>query len=765
MGPYELLKPLALGGMAEVFLARRRVSGGVEKRLVIKRIRRERASDPRFVSMFVEEARLSMALVHKNIVPVFDFGRVGDELFLAMEVIDGCDLGVVLEASRAQARPLNPMLVAYIALEACQGLDYAHHATAADGTPRALVHRDVTPRNVLLSRAGEIKLVDFGVATSTTEVEIGKVRGTPAYMSPEQAHGRPVDARTDLFSLGLVMWEALSGRRAYDAKDRDGRLAQARAAQVPALPRGVPAGLAEIVTRSTATDPDDRFDSARSMQLALDEYVVAARAASGGAPPSHLLAAWLSSHVTSQPAAQETSLPASNAPVVSFLDDGVGSILAPATGSASDGDRAAAARALVPELAPSYATIRSLAETMAEDDGDGDGDGEDKDQATAESNSQDDSESGNPLAARDAEDDESPNDSLDSTADDVIASSLSAARQSGRIIADEYSDSDRLRARRASTAIPELDEPSLEDSSEQTPGPTETRTPRSNRQPRADKRLLPDRDAHRRAPRGSLSTVLGVAAIVALTMTLTLMLRPAPRLADAVDEPRATPVAGQRPTATPPGAATPQLAQPTPGAAAQPPTAAPPASANTSTDTGTDTGTDTSTDTSGADDDATAAKPPRPAGDQARSLPAAGRALAEPSPTRPRASSDRPAQAPQRRPARPDGNDTAPPARTDDDPSATATAPPSSPGEPQPADDAADAHTRQGTIQVGFKTWGNVSVRDRSESCLKAMRCTLRLPAGRYTLDLEHPISGERSRREVTLAAGQTVTIIESFEQ
>jgi hypothetical protein len=361
LGPYELLRPLAQGGMAEVFLARR-VSGGVEKRLVIKRIRRERASDPRFVAMFVEEARLSMGLMHKNIVPVFDFGRAGDELFLAMELVDGPDLGAILDHARGHDTRLDPMLVAYIALEACQALDYAHHATAPDGSPRPLVHRDVTPRNVLMSRAGDVKLVDFGVASSeaTLNVAGGSLRGTPAYMAPEQARGQAVDGRADVFALGLVMWEALAGRRAYEGRTQQALLAQARAAEVPPLPvdepgsepgARVPDALRRIVARATAADPAARFASARAMQLALDEYLVAARAAASSAPPGHLLAAWIAERFPLGPrvtgreiAVPEVAIDAPAGRVVTFLDDGAGSVL---------GD-------------PDQAAVRSLAETVAE---------------------------------------------------------------------------------------------------------------------------------------------------------------------------------------------------------------------------------------------------------------------------------------------------------------------------------------------------------------------------------------------------------------
>ena len=151
LGRYELLRPLARGGMAEVYLARRKAAG-VEKWLVVKRIRAERAGDVRFLDLFVREARLSMSLAHQNIVPVFDFGRIDDQVFLAMERVEGKDLGSSL--ARAGIRRLPPLVAAFVAGECCQALDYAHRRKSPEGTALGIVHRDVTPRNVLLSWSG-----------------------------------------------------------------------------------------------------------------------------------------------------------------------------------------------------------------------------------------------------------------------------------------------------------------------------------------------------------------------------------------------------------------------------------------------------------------------------------------------------------------------------------------------------------------------------------------------------------------------------------
>ena len=333
LGRYELVRPLARGGMAEVYLARRRVAG-VEKRVVIKRIRQERARDPRFLAMFVREARVSMALAHQNIVPTFDFGRADDALFLAMEHVEGRDLGVALALSCERGAPPAPLLAAFIAAECCRALDYAHGRRGPEGTPLGVVHRDLAPKNVLLSWNGEVKLADFGVAALVGDAD-GVMRGTPAYMAPEQAHGQTVDPRSDLFALGLVLWEMLAGRRCRDGADLAAVLAQARAATVAALPAATPPALVAVVERATAAAPAGRHPDARAMLGELDRYIVGERAAQPTLPsPEVMLSAWLA---TLWPGGEEAGLasadglPGHDAPAVTFLDDGEGSVLAGAT--------------------------------------------------------------------------------------------------------------------------------------------------------------------------------------------------------------------------------------------------------------------------------------------------------------------------------------------------------------------------------------------------------------------------------------------------
>jgi len=313
--------------MAEVFLARRRAAG-VEKWLVVKRMRPERAGDARFLDLFVREARLSMSLAHQNIVPVFDFGRIDDQVFLAMERVEGKDLGSSLGRVKAA---MPPMLAAFVAAECCQALDYAHHRKGPEGALLGIVHRDVTPRNVLLSWSGEVKLTDFGIASLAGEDTKGLI-GTPAYMAPEQARGEPIDSRADIYALGLVLREAVTGERARTGTDRDAIIAAARKAELPAWPEGAPAELVVIADRATSPSPGDRYPDAHTMLEELDAFIVGRRAATKAESPARQLAAWLATVWGDDRELGEsddgTPQPAH---LVSFLDDGALDIIGTGT--------------------------------------------------------------------------------------------------------------------------------------------------------------------------------------------------------------------------------------------------------------------------------------------------------------------------------------------------------------------------------------------------------------------------------------------------
>ena len=315
LGRYELLRPLARGGMAEVFLARRRAAG-VEKWLVVKRMRPERANDPRFLELFVREARLSMSLAHQNIVPVFDFGRIDDQVFIAMERVEGQDLGSSLAKAIV---PLPPLLAAFIAAECCQALSYAHLRRGPDGTALGVVHRDVTPRNVMLSWSGEVKLTDFGIASLAGDT--ASVIGTPSYMAPEQARGEQVDVRADVYAVGMVLREALTGKRGRAGGEREATLAAARSGELLPWPEGANGELRRIADKATSAAPQARYADAHAMLEELDAFIVGERAANKSDAPARRLADWLAATFAGERDDDAGDEAIEGSHLVSFLDD------------------------------------------------------------------------------------------------------------------------------------------------------------------------------------------------------------------------------------------------------------------------------------------------------------------------------------------------------------------------------------------------------------------------------------------------------------
>ena len=303
--------------MGEVYLARRRAAG-VEKWLVVKRMRPERAGDARFLDLFMREARLSMSLAHQNIVPVFDFGRIDDQVFLAMERVEGQDLG----SSLARAgKPLAPMLAAFVAAECCKALDYAHRRKSPEGQNLGIVHRDVTPRNVLLSWSGEVKLTDFGIAALAGD-ESSKMAGTPAYMAPEQARGEPLDVRADIYAVGMVLREALTGVRPRRGDNRETVLATAKLGTLDPWPEDFTSPLREVVDRATAIEKSDRYLDARSMLEELDAFIVTERSGKKSDAPERQLAAWLADVWKDAPQEDPIDGDIEANQLLSFLDDG-----------------------------------------------------------------------------------------------------------------------------------------------------------------------------------------------------------------------------------------------------------------------------------------------------------------------------------------------------------------------------------------------------------------------------------------------------------
>jgi serine/threonine-protein kinase len=348
--------------MGEVYLARRRAAG-VEKWLVVKRMRPERAGDARFLDLFMREARLSMSLAHQNIVPVFDFGRIDDQVFLAMERVEGKDLGSSL--TRA-GKGMPPVLAAFVAAECCQALDYAHRRKGPDGADLGIVHRDVTPRNVLLSWSGEVKLTDFGIAALAGD-EPSKMAGTPAYMAPEQARGETTDLRADVYAVGMVLREALTGQRGRHGNDRETVLAAAQAGRLDPWPEGFDSPLRAIVDKATASNKDDRYPDARAMLAELDDYIVGERAAKKAEAPARQLAAWLAEvwqGEVDDVTVSDVDIQADH--MMSFLDDGLFDVVGTGTQRSMAMTAAEEPPAPVPVPAPAPAPVpmhdRSVAE-------------------------------------------------------------------------------------------------------------------------------------------------------------------------------------------------------------------------------------------------------------------------------------------------------------------------------------------------------------------------------------------------------------------
>ncbi len=277
LGRYRILRRLGAGGMAEVFLAKSSGAEGIEKLLVVKRVLPSFARSGKFISMFVDEAKVAMRLNHPNIVQVYAFEQEGNEFLLAMEFVDGVDLGRLVKAARHAGRPLPYGLAAYIVTEVSRGLDYAHKRRDEHNQPMEIVHRDVSPQNVLLTYDGFAKIADFGIAKAKlVSEETGVIKGKFAYMSPEQARGERIDARSDVYSLGILLAELLMNRPMFPGKHGLDVLEKVRDGErtLPShVNAQVPRALDRIVERATAKNPEERYQSARSLASALTQYL------------------------------------------------------------------------------------------------------------------------------------------------------------------------------------------------------------------------------------------------------------------------------------------------------------------------------------------------------------------------------------------------------------------------------------------------------------------------------------------------------------
>jgi serine/threonine-protein kinase len=284
-GRYHLLERLAVGGMAEIFRARQTGAHGFEKILVIKRILPHLAADPEFLAMFIDEAKLQCALQHPKIVQVFEFGEAAGQYYIALEYVDGMDALGLLRACAHRRQRLPVRLAVHIAGEILDALDYAHSQRGVDGSPLGIVHRDVSPSNVFISRRGDVKLGDFGIARATekqrqSKTQAGTLKGKYGYMAPEQVVGGFIDGRADLFAVGIVLAEMLMGRRLFTAPNDLDVLLMVRDARLDRLDRygsEIPPPLRKILDKILARDRDERYPTAGALRDVLHEFLFETR--------------------------------------------------------------------------------------------------------------------------------------------------------------------------------------------------------------------------------------------------------------------------------------------------------------------------------------------------------------------------------------------------------------------------------------------------------------------------------------------------------
>jgi serine/threonine-protein kinase len=289
---YELLCPIAEGGMASVWVARQRGKHGFAKLVAIKTILPKYAADPRFQKMFLDEGRIASRIEHLNVAHIFDLGEENDIHYLAMEYVEGEALSTLLRACQKRGIPMPLPIALRILADACAGLHEAHELKDAQGRPLEIVHRDVSPHNILVSTRGVAKLIDFGIAKARSRVGVdtnsGVLKGKVQYMSPEQALTNTVDRRSDVWSVGAVLYQLLSGRAPYAADTPLAALSMLRSGRPPApLPPTVPTPIATLVRKALAFGPDNRFQSAAEMREAMEQVMtqlsLAAKASDVGA--------------------------------------------------------------------------------------------------------------------------------------------------------------------------------------------------------------------------------------------------------------------------------------------------------------------------------------------------------------------------------------------------------------------------------------------------------------------------------------------------
>ena len=278
-GKYMLINRIAVGGMAEIFLARQEGVEGFEKTICIKRIRPHLSSQVSFVRMFLNEAKLAAQLNHPNIVQIYDLGRIGESYFIAMEYISGRDMSRVIPKADKLGIPFPLVYALRIISSLCEGLYFAHNRTDAYGKALNIVHRDITPENVMVSFNGTVKILDFGIAKATSQIEqtrAGEIKGKLSYMSPEQCMGKPLDHRSDIFSLGVVAYEWITGYKLFTGENEMAILKAIIDGKIypPSyFKEDVPEPVERILMKALEKDREKRYQSAWDLQYDVDQFL------------------------------------------------------------------------------------------------------------------------------------------------------------------------------------------------------------------------------------------------------------------------------------------------------------------------------------------------------------------------------------------------------------------------------------------------------------------------------------------------------------
>jgi serine/threonine protein kinase len=278
-GKYYLLERINVGGMAEVFKAKTFGVEGFERLLAVKRILPNIAEDEEFITMFIDEAKIAVQLQHANIAQIFDLGKVDESFFIALEFVHGRDLRSIFDRMRNKGDSLPIAMACYVTMQVCEGLDYAHNKRDAQGRELNLVHRDISPQNVLIGYEGEVKLIDFGIAKAAgkaSKTQAGILKGKFGYMSPEQVRGLPIDKRSDIFAVGIVLYELLTGERLFIGESDFSTLEKVRNVEImppSSYNKKIPQELERVVLKALARDPDDRYANAIDLHDDLQSFL------------------------------------------------------------------------------------------------------------------------------------------------------------------------------------------------------------------------------------------------------------------------------------------------------------------------------------------------------------------------------------------------------------------------------------------------------------------------------------------------------------